>query len=63
MRNICSIVIGVAGEANAARMPHPVGHAALPRYVSLLCAYGHTSAEGNHTSDLILQIFQQRKRV
>jgi hypothetical protein len=56
MRNICSIDIGVAG-ATVVGMPHPARLAALARHVSLLYAYGLASAEGNHTSELMLQIF------
>jgi hypothetical protein len=45
-----------AGVA-VAGVPHPAEHAFL------LCAYFLTSAECNHTSELILQILQLKKRV
>jgi hypothetical protein len=45
------------GVAIAAGVPHPVVPAALAGHASLLCAYCLTSAEDNHTSELILQIF------
>jgi hypothetical protein len=49
--------------ATAARVPHPAVPAALAEHASLLCAFGLTSLEGNHTSELILQILQHKKRV
>jgi hypothetical protein len=62
MRNIALLTWEVAG-ATTAGVPHPAGLAALVRHASLLCTYGLTSVEGNHTSELILQIFQHKKRV
>ena len=47
--------------ATAARVPHLVVPAALAGNASLLFACCLTSAEGNHTSKLILQIFQHKK--
>ena len=49
--------------ATAAEVPHPAVPAALAGHASLLCAFCLTSAEGNHISELILQIFQHKKRV
>jgi hypothetical protein len=46
--------LGVTVEATTAGVPHPVGHAALVGYASLLATYGQTYAEGIHTSELIL---------
>jgi hypothetical protein len=47
----------VAGVSPPAELPAPAEHACL------LCAYFLTSAECNHTSELILQILQHKKRV
>jgi hypothetical protein len=52
-----------AVEATAAGVPHPAVSAALAGHASLLCSCGLTSAEGNHTSEQILQILQHKKRV
>jgi hypothetical protein len=49
--------------ATAAKVPHLAVPAAPARHASLLYAYCLTSAEGNHTSELILQILQHKKRV
>jgi hypothetical protein len=43
--------------------PQLVVPAALAGHASLLCACCLISAEGNHTSELILQILQHKKRV
>jgi hypothetical protein len=61
MRNIYSIVIGVVGEATAAGVPHPVGHAALAGYASHLGGCCQTSVESIHTSELTIQSFSIRK--
>jgi hypothetical protein len=49
--------------ATAAGVPHPVVHTALAGHAFHLGAYCLTSMEGNHTSDLILQILQHTKRI
>jgi TctA family transporter len=49
--------------ATAAEVSHIAVLAAPAEHVSLLCAYCLTSAECNHTSELILQILQPKKRV
>jgi hypothetical protein len=49
--------------ATAAEVPHLAVPAAPSKHASLLCACCLTSAEGNHTSELILQILQHKKRV
>jgi hypothetical protein len=51
----------VVEEETVAGVPHPAGHAALAGYAFLLGAYGQTSAEGIHTSELILPSFSIRK--
>jgi hypothetical protein len=51
-------VVATAGE-----VPHLAVPAAPAEHTSLLCACGLTSVEGNHTSELILQILQHKKRV
>jgi hypothetical protein len=48
-------------EATIAGVRHPVGLAALAGHASRLGAYCQTSAEGTHTSELILQSFSIRK--
>jgi hypothetical protein len=63
MRNICSVVIGVAGEATASGVPHPVGRATLAGYASRLGAYCQTSLKGIHTLELILQSLSIRKDI
>jgi hypothetical protein len=53
-----------AGAAGAvAGVPHPPELAAPAEHAFLLCACFLTSAERNHTSELILQILQHKKRV
>jgi hypothetical protein len=52
---------GVA--AAAARVPHPAELAAPAEQAFLLYTCFLTSAECNHTSELILQILQHKKRV
>jgi hypothetical protein len=47
----------------AAEVPHLAVPTALAGHTYLLYAYCLTSAEGNHTSELILQILQHKKRV
>jgi hypothetical protein len=47
----------VTGALHLAELPAPAEHA-FP-----LCAYFLTSAERNHTSELILQTLQHKKRV
>jgi hypothetical protein len=55
----------VIGEvvAAAAEVPHPAVLAPPAEHAFLLCACCLTSAECNHTSELILQILQHKKRV
>jgi hypothetical protein len=45
-----------AGVAAADGVPHPAGLPAPTEHAFLLCAYCLTSAECNHTSELILQL-------
>jgi hypothetical protein len=54
--NICSIDIGAGVAAAAAGVPHPTELPAPVKHAFLLCACFLTSAECNHTSELILQI-------
>jgi hypothetical protein len=49
--------------ATAAEVPHLAVLAALAEHAFLLCAYCLTSAGYNHTSELILQNLQHKKRV
>jgi hypothetical protein len=49
--------VAVAGVPHPAELPTPAEHAFL------LCACFPTSVECNHTSELILQILQHKKRV
>jgi hypothetical protein len=53
-----------AGAAGAvAGVPLPAGRLAPAEHAFLLCACSLTSAECNHTSELIWQILQHKKRV
>jgi hypothetical protein len=61
--NIYSIDIRAGVAAAATGVPHPAELAAPTEHAFLLCAYFLTSAECNHTSELILQILQHKKRV
>jgi hypothetical protein len=49
------MVIGAVGAA-ADSVPHPAGLSAPAEHAFLLCACFLTSAECNHTSELILQL-------
>jgi hypothetical protein len=62
MKNICFTFIG-GGRGGNAGAPHPVGHAALVEYASLLGAYSQISMEGIHTLVLTLQTFSIRKGI
>jgi hypothetical protein len=52
---------GVAVAVDEA--PHPTERLAPSEHAFLLCACSLTSAECNHTSELILRILQHKKRV
>jgi hypothetical protein len=52
---------GVAGAV--AEAPHPTERLAPAEHAFLLCVCSLTSAECNHTSELIWQILQHKKRV
>jgi hypothetical protein len=52
---------GAAGAATEA--PYPAERLAPAEHAFLLCACSLTSAECNHTSELILQLLQHKKRV
>jgi hypothetical protein len=52
-----AVVAAAIGVSHPAVLPAPAEHAFL------LCAYCLTSAECNHTSELILQTLQHKKRV
>jgi hypothetical protein len=53
-----------AGAADAvAEAPHPAERLTPAEHAFLLCACSLTSAECNHTSELIWQILQHKKRV
>jgi hypothetical protein len=54
---------GVGVAAAVAGAPHPAERLAPAEHAFLLCACSLTSAEFNHTSELILQILQHKKRV
>jgi hypothetical protein len=54
---------GVGVAVAVAGVPLPVERLAPAEHAFLLCAYSLTSAECNHTSELILQILQHKKRV
>jgi hypothetical protein len=49
---------GARAAVAVAGVPHPVELAAPAEHAFLLCACSLTSAECNHTSELILQILQ-----
>jgi hypothetical protein len=55
--------IGAGVAAAVARVPHPAMLPAPAKHTFLLCACFLTSVECNHTSELILQILQHKKRV
>jgi hypothetical protein len=46
---------GAVVAVAVARVPHPAGLPAPAEHTFVLCAYFLTSAECNHTSELILQ--------
>jgi hypothetical protein len=50
------VAVAVAGVPHPAELPAPAEHAFL------LCACSLTSAECNHTSELILQVLHHKKR-
>jgi hypothetical protein len=52
---------GAGVAAAVARVPHPVGLPAPAKHAFLLCACFLTSAECNHTSELISQSCSTRK--
>jgi hypothetical protein len=54
---------GAGAAAAVAEVPLPAERYAPAEHAFLLCAYFLTSAECNHTSELILQILQHKKRV
>jgi hypothetical protein len=54
---------GAGAAAAAAGVPHPAELPTPAEHAFLLCAYFLTSVECNHTSELILQILQHKKRV
>jgi hypothetical protein len=54
---------GVGVAAAVAGVPHPTELTAPAEHAFLLCVCFLTSAECNHTSELILQILQHKKRV
>jgi hypothetical protein len=54
---------GAGAAADVAEAPHPAERLAPAELAFLLCACFLTSAECNHTSELILQILQHKKRV
>jgi hypothetical protein len=54
---------GAGVAAAVAGVPHPVELAAPVEHSFLICACFLTSAECNHTSELIWQILQHKKRV
>jgi hypothetical protein len=54
---------GAGVAAAAAGVPHPAELAAPVEHAFLIYAYFLTSVECNHTSELILQILQHKKRV
>jgi hypothetical protein len=47
---------GAGAAVAVARVPHPAELPAPAEHTFLLCAYSLTSAECNHTSELILQV-------
>jgi hypothetical protein len=54
---------GAGVVAAVAGVPLPAERLAPAEHAFLLCAYSLTSTECNHTSELILQILQHKKRV
>jgi hypothetical protein len=54
---------GAGAAAAVAGAPLPVERLAPAEHAFILCACSLTSAECNHTSELILQILQHKKRV
>ena len=54
---------GAGAAAAAAGAPHPTERLAPAEHAFLLCACSLTSAERNHTSELIWQSLQHKKRV
>jgi hypothetical protein len=54
---------GVGVAVAVAGVPHPAELAAPTEHTFLLCACFLTSAECNHTSELILQTLQHKKRL
>jgi hypothetical protein len=55
--------LGAGAAVAVAGVPHPAKLLALAEHAFLLCACFLTSAECNHTSELIWQILQHKKRV
>jgi hypothetical protein len=55
--------IGGGGGSCCCWVPHPAELLAPAEHAFLLCACFLTSAECNHTLELILQILQHKKRV
>jgi hypothetical protein len=54
---------GAGAAVAVAEAPHPAERLAPAEHAFLLCACSLTSAECNHTSELILRILQHKKRV
>jgi hypothetical protein len=54
---------GAGAAAAVAEVPPPAERLAPAKHAFLLCVCFLTSAECNHTSELILQILQHKKRV
>jgi hypothetical protein len=54
---------GAKVAAAIAGVPHPAGLHAPAEHAFLLCACFLTSAECNHTIELIMQILQHKKRI
>jgi hypothetical protein len=54
---------GAGAAIVIAGVPHPAEQLAPAEHAFLLCACFLTSTECNHTSELILQILQHKKRV
>jgi hypothetical protein len=54
---------GAGAAGAAAEAPHSAERLAPTEHAFLLCACSLTSAECNHTLELILQILQHKKRV
>jgi hypothetical protein len=53
---------GAGAAVAVAGVPHPAELLAPAEHAFLLCACFMTSAECNHTSEMILQILQHKKR-